>query len=57
LARGIALEVYAQRLLREAIASRAKGHTRASQDLIDSLFFPDPPNSAAKADTNIDRHL
>jgi len=25
--------------------------------LIDSLFFPDPPNSAAKADTNIDRHL
>lgn len=32
LARGIALEVYAQRLLREAIASRNKGHTRASQE-------------------------
>jgi hypothetical protein len=32
LARGIALEVYAQRLLREAIASRSKGHTRASQE-------------------------
>ena len=32
LARGIELEVYAQHLLREAIASRDKGHTRASQE-------------------------
>ncbi len=32
LARGIALEVYAQRLLREAIASRRKGRTRASEE-------------------------
>ncbi len=32
LARGIALEVYTQRLLREAIASRSKGHTRANQE-------------------------
>ncbi len=31
LARGIALELYAQRLL-EAIASRSKGHARASQE-------------------------
>ncbi len=32
LARGIALEVYAQRLLWEAIASRSTVHTRASQE-------------------------
>jgi len=32
LARGIALEVYAQGLLRDAIASRRKGRTRASQE-------------------------
>jgi hypothetical protein len=32
LARGIALELYAQRLLQEAIASRGKGHARASQE-------------------------
>jgi hypothetical protein len=32
LARGIALEIYAQRLLQEAIASRSKGSTRASQE-------------------------
>ena len=31
LARGIALEVYAQRLLREAIASRSRGRTRAAR--------------------------
>jgi hypothetical protein len=32
LARGIALELYAQRLLQEAIASRDKGHARATQE-------------------------
>jgi hypothetical protein len=33
LARGIALELYAQRLLQEAMmASRGKGHSRASQE-------------------------
>ncbi len=32
LARGIALELYAQRLLQEAIASRSKAHGRASQE-------------------------
>ncbi len=32
LGRGVAREVYAQRLLREAIASRSKGHRRASQE-------------------------
>jgi hypothetical protein len=32
LARGIALELYAQRLLQEAIAARSKGHARASQE-------------------------
>ena len=32
LARGVALELYAQRLLQEAIASRSKGHARASQE-------------------------
>jgi hypothetical protein len=32
LARGIALELYAQRLLQGAIASRSKGHRRASQE-------------------------
>ena len=32
LARGIALELYAQRLLQEAIASRSRGHARASQE-------------------------
>ena len=32
LARGIALELYAQRLLREAMASRSKGRSRASQE-------------------------
>jgi hypothetical protein len=32
LARGIALELYAQRLIQEAIASKSKGHTRASQE-------------------------
>jgi hypothetical protein len=32
LARGIALEVYAQRLLQEAIVSRSKGRLRASQE-------------------------
>jgi hypothetical protein len=32
LARGIELEMYAQRLLQEAIASRSKGRTRASQE-------------------------
>jgi hypothetical protein len=32
LARGIALEVYAQRLLQEAIVSRSKGRPRASQE-------------------------
>lgn len=32
LARGIALEMYAQRLLQEAIASRSNGRTRASQE-------------------------
>lgn len=32
LARGVALEVYAQRLLREAMNSRTKGGTRASQE-------------------------
>jgi hypothetical protein len=32
LARGVALELYAQRLLQEAIASRGKGHARASQE-------------------------
>jgi hypothetical protein len=31
-ARGIALELCAQQLLQEAIASRAKGHARASQE-------------------------
>jgi len=31
LARGIALELYAQRLLLEALASRSKGRSRASQ--------------------------
>jgi hypothetical protein len=32
LARGIALKLYAQRLLQEAIALRNKGHARASQE-------------------------
>jgi hypothetical protein len=32
LARGIALELYAQRLLQEAIAARSKGRARASQE-------------------------
>ena len=32
LARGIALELYAQRLLQQAIATRGKGHSRASQE-------------------------
>jgi hypothetical protein len=32
LARGLALELYAQRFLQEAIASRGKGHARASQE-------------------------
>ena len=32
LARGIALELYAQRLLHEAIAARSKGRARASQE-------------------------
>jgi len=32
LARGVALEMYAQRLLQEALASRSKGHSRASQE-------------------------
>jgi len=32
LARGIALELYAQRLLQEAMASRGKGHARATQE-------------------------
>lgn len=32
LAGGVALELYAQRLLQEAIASRNKGHMRASQE-------------------------
>jgi hypothetical protein len=31
-ARGMALEQYAQRLLQEAIASKATGHSRASQE-------------------------
>lgn len=31
-ARGIGLEMYAQRLLQEAIASRSKGRARASQE-------------------------
>jgi hypothetical protein len=31
-ARGIALELYAQRLLQAAIASGGKGHARASQE-------------------------
>lgn len=31
-ARGIALEMYAQRLLQEAIAPRSKGRNRASQE-------------------------
>lgn len=32
LARGIALELYAQRLLQEAIAARGQRHARASQE-------------------------
>ena len=32
LARGMALELYAQRLLQEAIASRNEGRSRASQE-------------------------
>jgi hypothetical protein len=32
LARGIALELYAQRLLQEAMASKSKGRSRASQE-------------------------
>lgn len=32
LARGIALELYAQSLLQEAMAFRSKGRTRASQE-------------------------
>lgn len=32
LALGIALELYAQRLLQQAIATRGKGHSRASQE-------------------------
>lgn len=32
LARGTTLELYAQRLLQETIASWGKGHTRASQE-------------------------
>ncbi len=32
LARGIPLELYAQRLLQEAMASRSKGRSRASQE-------------------------
>jgi len=32
LARGIALELYAQRLLQESMASKSKGRSRASQE-------------------------
>jgi hypothetical protein len=50
LARGIALELYAQRLLQEAITSRGKGHARASQEefraFLDALAIkaPNVPN-------------
>ncbi len=46
LTRSIALELYAQRLLQEAIASRSKRHERASQEefraLLDALASKAP---------------
>ena len=45
LARGIALELYAQRLLQEAMASKSRGRSRASQE--DFRFFLDALASKA----------
>jgi hypothetical protein len=47
LACGIALEVYAQRLLQEAIAGRGKRHARASQEEFRAFLDSRCPSSKA----------
>jgi hypothetical protein len=55
LARGIALELHAQRLLQEAMASRRKGRSRASQvefrAFLDALASKAPNIPQLRSDT------